>query len=108
MKWLGKPWKHIIKLLPPLLPQSLLAAGFALQPAYNAQDAHTVQREEQKNPSCMKCSTVQQHAVLSQGSRERPVQLLSGVVVCSYYLEFWLMMTINNAGQKREFSYENW
>lgn len=33
-KWLGKPWKRTIKLLPPPPPPSLLAAGFALQPAH--------------------------------------------------------------------------
>lgn len=68
------------------------------------QDVHTVQRGlqatgEQKNPSCMKHSTVQQHARLAVTERVS-VQLLSGVVVCSYYLEFWLKMMINKTQRK--------
>lgn len=78
-KWLGKPWKHTIELPPPF--QSLLAAGFAPQPADNGQDVHTGQRGlqatgEQKNPSCMKRSTVQQHAALAVIGEEQSGQLL--------------------------------
>lgn len=67
-KWLRKPWKHMIKLLP---LQSFLAAGFVLQPVHNAQDVCTVQgggcrpQGNRKTPSCTKCSTAQWHAVLA-------------------------------------------
>lgn len=50
----------------------------------------------------MKRGTVQQHAMLGG---EWSMQLLSRVVVCSYYLEFWLKVMINKTGEKRrEFS----
>lgn len=72
-------------------PQSLLAAGFALQPAHNTQDVRTVRgglraTGEQKTPSCMKRGTVQRHAVLTVTGKEwsapcsSSLQILFGVL----------------------------
>lgn len=76
-KWLGKPWKHTLRLCPP--PAEFISSRFcaAARCAHYAKGA--AGHREQKTPSCMKSSAVQQNAgLVSQNERGLPATLWSG------------------------------